>query len=166
MERKKRLSADAMLVRMAGLCASSEQCSADIRAKILKKGFSNEEADKMMEYLVRNRYVDDDRFAGAYARDKVRFSGWGRHKVRMGLRSKGIPEMAISRALGLIPEEDYSEALYKALIAKAKSLDMEVVADRRKLYRHLASRGFESSLIIGAIRKMIERNRQEEIDSH
>ncbi len=143
---------DQMLLRMAGLCAGAEQCAADIRNKILKKGFSLAEAEKMVSYLIANKYIDDARFSRAYAVDKVRFSGWGRMKIRLGLRGKGMSDSVISQALDYIPENEYSEALQKVLIAKAKSLDLRDVKDRQKLYRHLASRGFESQLIISAIR--------------
>ena len=75
---KRKPPAEAMLVKMAGLCAGAEQCTADIRQKILKQGFASEEADKMISYLRANKYLDDSRYARAYAVDKVRFSGWER----------------------------------------------------------------------------------------
>ena len=147
-----------MLLRMAGLCAGSEQCGADIRAKILKAGFSECEADRMLEYLTANGYVDDSRFAGAYASDKVRFAGWGRIKIRMALRAKGIQESIVGRALERIDEKDYAEALLKATAAKARALDLTDVKDRQRLYRHLASRGFESGMIVSSIRKYMADN--------
>lgn len=152
------MTPDQMLLRMAGLCASSEQCAADIRSKILKKGFSQAEAEKMISYLIANKYIDDARYSRAYAVDKMRFSGWGRMKVRMGLRAKGISDSIISQALACIPEKEYAGALQKALHAKAKSLDLNEVGDRRKLYRHLASRGFESQLIISAMRALCAKS--------
>lgn len=155
---KKRPTADEMLVRMAGLCAGAEQCEADIRKKILKQGFSAHEADRMILYLKKNSYLDDSRYAHAYAVDKVRFSGWGRMKIRMGLRAKGMEDSFIAQALASIPEEYYIEALHKALSAKTRSLDLSEVNDRQKLYRHLVARGFESQLIISAIRRhMVEK---------
>ena len=146
-----------MLLRMAGLCAGAEQCSADIRSKILKQGFSPEDADKMLSYLQSNKYIDDSRYARAYAVDKVRFSGWGKMKVRMGLRAKGMSDAIVSQALEYIPEKEYTEALEKVLLAKARSLDLTDVKDRQKLYRHLASRGFESQLIISAMRSLMKK---------
>ena len=144
-----------MLVRMAGLCAGAEQCSADIRNKILRQGFMMDDVERMIRYLQENGYLDDSRYARAYAVDKVRFSGWGRIKVRMGLRVKGMGDAVISQALEYIPDSDYEEALYKVMTAKAKGLDLKDVKDRQKLYRHMASRGFESQLIISAMRKLI-----------
>ncbi len=152
---KRKPTAEEMLVRMAELCAGAEQCSGDIRQKILKQGFSIEEADKMLAYLRANKYIDDSRYARAYAVDKVRFSGWGKMKVKMGLRVKGMSDSVIAQALDYIPEKDYVEVLYKVLLAKARSLDLREVKERQKLYRHLVSRGFESQLIISAIRNYI-----------
>lgn len=157
---KRKPSAEEMLVRMAGLCAGAEQCASDIRTKILKQGFSSHEADEMIDYLQRNRYLDDSRFARAYAVDKVRFSGWGRMKIRMGLRAKGMSDSLVSQALEYIPDAEYREALGKVLAAKARSLDLADVSDRQKLYRHLASRGFESQLIIAAIRRYLAETKE------
>lgn len=148
-----------MLVRMAGLCAGAEQCTADIRNKILKTGFSSEEASQMIDYLKANKYLDDARYARAFASDKVRFSGWGRMKVRMGLRAKGMSDSIISQALENINEEDYADSLRNALAAKARSLNLNDVKDRQKLYRHLASRGFESSLIIAEIKATLNQSK-------
>lgn len=153
---KRKPTAEGMLVRMAGLCAGAEQCSADIRAKILKQGFSAEEAEKMIAYLTQHKYLDDARYARAYAADKVRFSGWGRMKVRLGLRGKGLSDSEISRALEYVSDADYQEALSKAMAAKARGLELRDVKDRQKLYRHMASRGFESQLIIAAMRGMMK----------
>ncbi|MDE6523411.1 MAG: recombination regulator RecX [Muribaculaceae bacterium] len=154
-------TAEEMLVKMAGLCAGAEQCSADIRQKILKQGFSVEEAEKMIAYLHANKYIDDSRYARAYSVDKVRFSGWGKMKIRVGLRAKGMSDAVISQALAYISEGDYMEALEKVLIAKARSLDLKEIKDRQKLYRHLVSRGFESQLIISALRNFIKKEKSE-----
>lgn len=154
---KRKPTAEEMLVRMAGLCANAEQCVADIKSKILKQGFSAEDAEAMLSYLIANKYIDDARYARAYAVDKVRFSGWGRMKVRMGLRAKGMSDSIISQAISYIPEKEYSEALEKVMNVKTRSLDLKDVKDRQKLYRHLASRGFESQLIISTMRSLVKK---------
>lgn len=159
---KRKSTYDEMLVRMAGLCAGAEQCSSDIRAKILKQGFSVDEAEKMVSYLQQNRYIDDGRYARAYAVDKVRFSGWGRMKVSMGLRAKGLGDADIAHALEYIPETDYKEALQKAMATKARALDLYDVKDRQRLYRHLASRGFESQFIVSEMRAFIKKKEEGE----
>lgn len=152
---KREVTYEKVLLRLAGLCASSEQCTLDIRSKALKAGLSVMDAERVVEYLVRGKYVDDRRFARAYASDKVRFSRWGRMKVRMGLRGKGIPDAVIAEALQSVDATEYSEALHKALESRVKNIDLTDIKERRSLYRHLASRGFESSMIIQAIKAYI-----------
>lgn len=158
---KRKPTAEEMLVRMAGLCAGAEQSAADIRSKILKQGFSTEEAERMIAYLQRNRYLDDERYARAYAVDKVRFSGWGRMKVRMGLRAKGMADSVIVQALEYIPEADYEETIGKVMRSKAKGLDITEVKDRQKLYRQMAARGFESQMIITEMRKLMTASKKD-----
>lgn len=157
---KRKPTEEEMLVKMAGLCAGAEQCSSDIYDKVIKKGFSQDIADRIVGYLVKNKYIDDSRYARAYATDKVRFSGWGKIKIRMYLRAKKMPDSIISQALEYVVAKDYKEVLHKVLSAKASGLDLSDVKDRQKLYRHLASRGFEASLIIPAIRNHIASSRQ------
>lgn len=161
---KRKPTAEEMLVRMAGLCAGAEQCAADIRSKIMRQGFTAEEAEKMVGYLERNKYLDDSRYARAYASDKVRFSGWGRMKVRVGLHGKGLSDTVISQALENIQESDYEEALRKAMASKVRSLNLGDVKDRQKLYRHLASRGFESHLIMAEMRRLMKSVKEGELE--
>lgn len=152
---KRQPTEEEMLLRMAGMCAVAEHCTSDIRDKILKKGFSRDEADRMIKYLVDNKYIDDGRFAKAFASDKVRFSGWGRAKIRMWLKLRRISESAVGEGLACVSEEDYMLAFRKAMEAKARGLDLGEVKDRQRLYRHLSSRGFESGLIVSEMRKLV-----------
>lgn len=157
---KRKMTEEEMLVNMAGLCAGAEQCSSDIYDKVIKKGFPHDVADRIVGYLVKNRYIDDSRYARAFAADKVKFAGWGRIKIKMYLRAKKMSDSLVSQALQYVAANDYEEALNKVLAAKARSLDLSEVKGRQKLYRHLVSRGFESFLIIPAIRKHIAATRK------
>lgn len=133
-----------MRLRMADLCSRSEQCEYDIRQKVIKAGILNQDADEILNFLKREKFIDDARFATAYARDKVRFSGWGRHKIRLMLTAKRISADIISQALDSIDMKDYAASLKRVGIAKLKSLDLNKREDAAKLYKHLLSRGFES----------------------
>jgi len=151
MIRKKPITTEAALLRMADLCARAEHCGHEIREKLKKMALPSSEIEKIIEYLEENRYIDDSRFAVAYARDKVRFSAWGRNKIRMALAMKHIPSDIVREALENIGEEGYMTALMTATRAKAKNLDLSDRNDYIRLYRHLASRGFESQMISKAI---------------
>lgn len=146
-KRGKNISAEALKLRLAGLCARSEQCEYDLRQKCRKAGLSGSETDNIITFLIDNRYLDASRFARAYCNDKVKFSGWGTRKIRQGLIAKRIPSTAISQAIREIDRKEYVEALKRVGIGKARTLNLQQEEDRAKFYRFMASRGFESELI-------------------
>lgn len=143
----KQKTPEEMLERMAALCARSEQCEYDIRQKLFKAQIAPGEADRIIARLREGRFIDDVRFARSFASYKVRFSAWGRYKIRMALAAKRIPAAAISEALEAIDPTDYRDACRRAARAKARGLDLTSRDDRLKLFRHLQSRGFESDII-------------------
>lgn len=151
---KKPPSPEAVRLRMAGLCARSEQCESDIRAKILRAGLTPEECRGILEFLKREKFIDDARFARAYVRDKVKFAGWGRNKIRMGLRAKGICGTSASEALQAIDSTAYREAALKAARSKSRNLNLHTREDNMKLYRHMLSRGFESPIAVDVIKEL------------
>ena len=77
---KKEVTPQKALEMMAGLCAKFEQCPYDIMAKLRKFGLTAEDAGEVLDSLREQKFVDEARYARSFARDKVRFSGWGRSK--------------------------------------------------------------------------------------
>lgn len=144
---KKPADPEALLKRMAGLCAKSEQCSFDINLKLYKAGLVKEKREEILRYLTDNRYIDDARFARSFASYKVRFSAWGKRKIRMALAAKHIPSDLISSALESIEDADYEAAIKRVIEAKKREIDLSDREQRTKLYRQLLSRGFESDII-------------------
>lgn len=155
MIRKKPITKEAALLKMADLCARGEHCAFEIREKLRKMQLATSDANEIVEYLEENRYIDDSRFARAFARDKVKFSGWGKNKIRMALAMKRIPSAEISSALEEIDPEEYMAVAVNAAKSKARNLDLSDYNDKGKLYRHLASRGFEGSVISKAIQSIV-----------
>jgi len=109
------------------------------------------DAAQVMAYLRKHRFVDDARYASAFARDKMRFNGWGRIKVAMMLRAKHIDEDTINTALDALEPEIYNELLLKLVKSEAHRLDLDSYTDRVKLTRKLYGRGFEPELIKEAL---------------
>ena len=133
------------LARLQSLCARSEQCSSAVRAKALKALDGDEgAASKALEALVRDGFIDDARFASAFARDKSRFEGWGPAKIRFALLSKGLGEAAIGEALSGLDPAPALGKLRSALSLKLRSLRSDPLA-RPKLLRLAQSRGFSFS---------------------
>ena len=161
-KRKKPVTPEAARLKMADLCARSEQCEYEIREKLRKQGLPSAETDKIITFLIDNKFIDNERYARSFTNDKVRFASWGRNKIRQALALKRIPSSAIIEALNEIDEKEYLKAIQRAGISKIKSLDIEDYDDRLKLYRHLLSRGFESSLISKLIEYLRKRNKDSE----
>lgn len=154
---KKEVTPQKALEMMAGLCAKSEQCPCDIMMKLRKYGLTEEVADEVLDSLRELKFVDEARYARSFARDKVRFSGWGRNKIRQQLMLKHIPAALIAEGLDAIEPADYKDALIRAAKAKVKSLDLTEYGDRTKLLKHLMTRGFEAELSMKMVAAMVKR---------
>ena len=152
MIQKKPADPEALLKRMAGLCAKSEQCTFDINTKLFKAGLPKEKREEIIEYLTENRYLDDARFARSFSSYKVRFAAWGRRKIRMALAAKRISSELISEALDNIDEKDYLAAAARVTEAWKKETDLTDREQKAKLFRRLMSRGFESDIIKQVLR--------------
>lgn len=109
MKMKKPLSAEAALTRAAALCARSEQAESDVRAKLLAWGLTPASAAQVIERLQDEHFLDEQRYARAYCRDKFNFNGWGRIKIAFMLKSKGVGQTAIDAALAEIDAARYRE---------------------------------------------------------
>lgn len=154
MRERKPLTREAALLRMADLCARAEMCEWEVMQKLARLGLSSGTARGIVDELVERRFIDNARYAAALARDKVRFSGWGRRKIAAHLMSRRIPSPDIREALGSIDAGEYREALGRAARAKARSLDLTQREDRDRLMRHLAARGFEAGAVTGIVREL------------
>jgi len=132
------------LSRAAALCSRSEHCSSELRCKLEKSGLSQEQILRLLSHLQKEGYLDDARYARAYASDQFRFARWGRLKIRQALRMKRIAEPLIGEALAVISEEDYRKTLESLLRDKQRSLRVSSPAElSAKLLRFAYSRGFE-----------------------
>ena len=144
-----------ILDRAARICSSSEKCSQDIRDKIISWGLEAEEADKAVRYLIENKFIDDSRFASYFVRDKLKFNKWGRIKIRFALRQKHIDEDIAEDCLSQIDPLLYNEILDELIQKKIKAIgSIKTAANKAKLLRFAAQRGFTSSEIFASIDRL------------
>lgn len=144
------------LHRAAALCSSAEHCTADIREKLARWGVTEADSRTIIDRLVQERFIDEQRYAVAFVKDKFRFSGWGRIKMRYALQQKRIDGSDIDHALATLDEEQYNDRLLELLQAKSRSIrDDDPKARRAKLFRFATSRGFESALIFNALKQVV-----------
>ena len=140
--------------RMRGLCSRREYCRQDIMKKVLAAlGGDADEAGRIMDRLVEEKYIDDLRYASAFARDKSSIAGWGATKIRYMLAAKGIDRETIAAALQEVDEGKASDRLEKLLSAKVRSLKDDPQC-RMKLLRFALGRGYqydEAAEVIGRL---------------
>lgn len=143
------------LSRLQKLCSKAEYCTADIRRKALKDLEGDADAaEKVVASLVEDRYVDDARYASAYAREKATIQGWGPVKIRFQLRGKGISDAAITEALAEIEPAKAGDKLERVLSAKARTLQGDPQF-RLKLLKFGLTRGYNYDEVEAAVSKII-----------
>jgi len=140
------------LSRLQKLCSKAEYCRADIYRKALKDLEGDEEAAaKVVEALQADKYIDNARYAAAYAQEKATLQGWGPVKIRFQLRGKGVSDSDIAAALEEIEPEKADARLAKLLEAKAKTLKGDPQG-RLKLIKFALSRGYDYDVV----KKMVQ----------
>ena len=117
-------------------------------------GTDQKQSDKVVKWLTDERYIDDARFAAAYARGKFRSNSWGKIAITDGLRQKGIDKAMIERALKEIPDAEYTQIVDKLIARKwDETAGDDTNVRERKIYAYMASKGFEGDLIWSAIKR-------------
>ena len=148
----KPLTYEQALSRAASQCSGSEHCSSEIRKKVIQWGLTPTQAEDIISYLEKEKYIDNTRFCRAYCLDKFRYNHWGRIKINQMLRMLEMDSSDINEGLEAIPEEEYLEVLTHVLEQKNRQLkDSDPYIRKGKLTRHALSRGFETHLIIEAV---------------
>ena len=133
---------------LAALCAQAEHCQYEMLEKMRRWELPEEEQARVMQRLVSERYVDDERYARAFVKDKVRYNKWGRRKVEQALWQKHIDDDIRQRVLDEVDDSEYLAVLKPLLQQKRRSTkaanDYEL---NQKLVRFAVSRGFTFDII-------------------
>lgn len=145
---KKELSEQEAFLQLANLCAQAEHCQHEMLEKMRKWELPAEVQARVMARLVKDRYIDDERYAQAYVKDKIRYNKWGRRKVQQGLWTKRIDEDIQQRVLDEVDDEEYLTVLRPLLKQKQKSIKAGSDYERnQKLVRFALGRGFTFDII-------------------
>ena len=133
---------------LAALCARSEHCQWEMLEKMRRWELDDAAQSRVMARLVKERYVDDERYARAFVKDKVRYNKWGRRKVEQALWQKRIDDDIRERVLDEVDEEEYLNVLRPLLKQKRKSIKAENDYElNQKLVRFALGRGFTYDII-------------------
>lgn len=135
-------------LRLAALCAQAEHCEQEMRDKMRRWGLDEAAQDKVVERLTKERYIDEERYARAFVKDKIRYNKWGRRKVQQALWMKHISDDIQQQVLDEIDEKEYLDVLRPLLKQKRKSIKAESDYElNQKLVRFALSRGFGFDII-------------------
>ena len=158
---KQKSEQDAYLT-LAALCAQAEHCQYEMLEKMRRWELDDEAQARVMQRLVSERYVDDERYARAFVKDKVRYNKWGRRKVEQALWQKHIDEDIRQQVLDEIDDEEYISVLRPLLKQKRRSTKAANNYQlNQKLMRFALGRGFTFDII----RQCMDLDNLEDLDS-
>lgn len=155
----KQLSETEMLHRAAAYCSAGERCIQDVQKKIEAAGLSKEENDRIIDRLVKEKFIDESRFGRSFVNDKLRFNKWGRIKISYELQKKRIPASIREEVLDSIDEQEYHEILFALLKSKQKATRGKDERDvYNKLFRFASGRGFDSRDTTRCLKQLLKGN--------
>lgn len=151
-----------ILKRLMALCSRSEKSEYDAREYMLSHGASEEDADLAVEYLVKNSFVDNERYAAAYAADKFRFAKWGERKIVTALRQKRIPDAIITEAISqAVKPEQEKQIVENEMAKKLRGIHDTTKREAwQKLMRFGITRGYRPDICNDIIGRLLSDMQQ------
>jgi regulatory protein len=145
---KKEMTEQEAYLQLAALCAQAEHCEQEMRDKMKRWELDETVQNRVIDRLTEERYIDNERYARAFVKDKIRYNKWGRRKVQQALWMKRIDNDIQQRVLDEIDEKEYLDVLRPLLKQKRKSIKAESDYElNQKLVRFALGRGFTFDII-------------------
>ena len=135
-------------IKAESYCAYQERSQFEIRNKLYEWGLHQKDVEEIISELIELNFLNEERFALAYSLGKFRIKGWGKNKIKQGLKLKRIPDKLIIKSLKSIEYDDYLMMLQKILQKKSNTIsEKDPFKKRYLLTRFASSKGYESDLI-------------------
>lgn len=151
---KKQLTKEQALQKLKHYCAYQERCHSEVKDKLYQLGVWKKDHDEIIAALIEENYLNEERFAVAFAGGKFRIKQWGRVRIKYELKQKQVSEYSIKKAMKQIDEEEYLSVLNKLAKEKYAALKNEqYLIRKKKTMDYLAAKGFEADLV----RKVVEK---------
>lgn len=139
------------------LCARAEKSESDARRLMRGWGVPEADAEKVLARLIRDRFIDDARYADAFVREKLRLSGWGEYKLRTALQRKGIARETIDAALRQIDRTGMTDRLAEQLARKARNTRAATAYElKTKLIRYGLSLGYDYETVLDTVLRFVK----------
>jgi regulatory protein len=151
--RIKKIDYQKALEKAMRYCVYQERCILDVENRLLAWGLPKSDWDKLIDKLIEQDFLNENRYIEDYVRGKFLIKKWGRNKIKAGLLQKKIRGVEVDKNLLSIDEGEYKKTI-SYLIEKKKALlnQKEGIELRDKLYRYLLSKGYESEIIVSALK--------------
>jgi regulatory protein len=150
MEKKERKYTDAAtaLIKMQQFCAYQERSHNEVRSKLIDIGVYGDTIDEIIIELIQENFLNEERFAKAFARGKFNIKKWGRLRIKQELKLHKISDYCVRKAMEEITEEDYFGTLHLLVTKKSELLkEQDTFKLRQKLFAYTHSKGYETSII-------------------
>lgn len=156
LKKKRTKTPDEALASLMRLCARAEKSEGDARRLMRGWGLAERDAQQVLDRLVRDRFIDDSRYAEAFVREKLRLSGWGEYKIRTALQRKGVGKELIDAALSQADRSGMGERLAQQLERKARTVKYATQYElKTKLIRYGLSLGYDYEAVMDAASAMV-----------
>jgi regulatory protein len=140
-------------VKAESYCAYQERSQYEVRNKLYEWGLHQREVEEIISELIADNFLNEERFARAYTLGKFRIKGWGKNKIKQGLKIKRVPDKMIAKALLAIDQDEYMSKLKSLLEKKQATLkESDLFKVRYLLSKYAAQKGYEQDLVGDAIR--------------
>jgi regulatory protein len=137
---------------MRKYCAYQERCHQEVRTRLLEYGVRGNDLENVMTKLIEEDFLNEERFAIAFARGKFRMNDWGMKKIEMELKMRGVSAYCIRKALDQIDKDDYRKSLHEMVAKKAANVKAaNSYARKQKVAQYLVGKGYESELVWEAV---------------
>lgn len=148
-ERKKRITDPKTgLIKAQSWCAYQERCQQEVRDKLYEWGLYPDAVENIIAELISGNFLNEERFAIAFAGGKFRIKKWGRIKIKGELKKRKISDYCIRKGMAEISDRDYMKTLRKLAADKiASTKEKHYLKKKYKVMQYLLSKGYENDLV-------------------
>lgn len=143
MDQKKSYTFPEIKQKMAAYCSYQDRCHQEVEQKMRDFLLIPEAKDEILLYLMKENYLNEERFTRSYIRGKFYIKSWGRNKIRQHLKFKGVPEKLINQCFDEIDDSDYDKTLRKIYENYYSRQSGKEYQKKSKTVKYLLGRGFE-----------------------
>ena len=150
-----KLSQEIAFEKTKRYCAYQDRCHKEVRQKIISLKIYGDDLEEIMTELIKQDFLNEERFARSFARGKFRLKKWGRNKIKQNLYARGISDYCIRKSMTEIDEEEYLETLREVIYKQVnKHDDKAKLIAKDKAIKYAVTRGYESNLIFRIIKEI------------